>query len=279
MQSYIKIILRGISQVMLQNNALTGLLFLAGIFYNSWLMGLGAILGNIVSTISAVFFKYSKEDIKNGLYGFNGTLVGVAIWFYFEASAITVFAIIFGAILSTFIMYVMKKKIPAFTMPFVISAWVVIYGLKLLNLSSLKTTSLPQDIFLNLPRAVSMGFGQIMLQDNIITGLFFLLAIIINSRLAAIYAFYGSLFGSLLAVLFSLPLTSVNIGLFGYNAVLCSIALADKKWSAFLLATLAVGLSVLLNFGFNKFGIISLTAPFVLATWAALLIKKYLIKK
>ena len=30
-----KIILRGISQIMLQNNSLTGLLFLIGIFYNS----------------------------------------------------------------------------------------------------------------------------------------------------------------------------------------------------------------------------------------------------
>ncbi|MDP2944337.1 MAG: urea transporter, partial [bacterium] len=37
MVSYFKIILRGVGQVMLQNNALTGLLFLVGIFYNSWL--------------------------------------------------------------------------------------------------------------------------------------------------------------------------------------------------------------------------------------------------
>ena len=82
MRDYIKTILRGVGQVMLQNNALTGLLFLAGIFYNSWLMGLGAIAGNFISTISAKFLKYSEEDIKNGLYGFNGTLVGIAIWFF-----------------------------------------------------------------------------------------------------------------------------------------------------------------------------------------------------
>ncbi|MFA6098718.1 MAG: urea transporter, partial [Patescibacteria group bacterium] len=42
---FIKILLRGVSQVMLQNNAFTGALFLFGIFYNSWIMGLGAILG------------------------------------------------------------------------------------------------------------------------------------------------------------------------------------------------------------------------------------------
>ncbi|NCA77090.1 MAG: hypothetical protein EOM90_12225 [Alphaproteobacteria bacterium] len=74
---YITTILRGVGQVMFQNNALTGILFLAGIFYNSWLMGLGAIAGNIASTITAKVLKYSDEDIKNGLYGFNGTLVGI----------------------------------------------------------------------------------------------------------------------------------------------------------------------------------------------------------
>ncbi|MFA5995560.1 MAG: urea transporter [Patescibacteria group bacterium] len=121
MSNCIKIILRGVGQVMLQNNALTGLLFLAGIFYNSWLMGLGAIAGNIISTISAKFLKYSDEDIKNGLYGFNGTLVGIAIWFFFEVNIYTVIAIIIGAVLSTVIMQTMKKRMPAFTAPFVIA--------------------------------------------------------------------------------------------------------------------------------------------------------------
>ncbi|MFA5995561.1 MAG: urea transporter [Patescibacteria group bacterium] len=65
----------------------------------------------------------------------------------------------------------------------------------------------------------------------------------------------------------------INIGLFGYNAVLCGIALGTKKWSGFILATFAILLSVLLNYGLGKVGIITLTAPFVIATWAALLVK------
>lgn len=76
----LKIILKGISQVMLQNNAMTGLLFLAGIFYHSWLAGLGALIGVLTSTITAFVLNYKKVDIYHGLYGFNGTLVGIALF-------------------------------------------------------------------------------------------------------------------------------------------------------------------------------------------------------
>lgn len=274
MVNYIKIILRGAGQVMLQNNVWTGLLFLVGIFYNSWLLGMGAVLGNIISTVSARLLKYSNEDIKNGLYGFNGTLVGIAIWYFFGFNLATTLAIVIGAALSTVIMRVMQKKFSAFTAPFVVSAWLVMLGIKFFDLASAAASALPSAESFNLFSAVSLGFGQVMFQANIVTGVIFLLAILINSRLAAIYALYGSLIGGLLAWLFSLPLDMLNFGLFGYNAVLCAIALGDKKRSAFLFATLAVCLSVLLNFGLEKIGVITLTAPFVLATWIILIVKK-----
>ena len=69
---------RGIGQVMFQNNALSGLLMLIGIFLGSWQMGILAVCGNIVSTLTAYFSGYERNDIREGLYGFNGTLVGIA---------------------------------------------------------------------------------------------------------------------------------------------------------------------------------------------------------
>ena len=73
------IIGRGVGQVMFQNNAVSGLLMLVGIACNSWLLALFALLGNFVGTLTAFFSGYSKEDIEDGLYGFNGTLVGIAV--------------------------------------------------------------------------------------------------------------------------------------------------------------------------------------------------------
>lgn len=46
---------RGIGQVMFQNNALSGLLMLIGIFLNSWEKGILAVSGNIISTLTAHF--------------------------------------------------------------------------------------------------------------------------------------------------------------------------------------------------------------------------------
>ena len=58
---------RGVGQVMFQNNALSGVLMLAGILLNSWQMALLAIAGNVVSTLTACLSGYSREDIRNGL--------------------------------------------------------------------------------------------------------------------------------------------------------------------------------------------------------------------
>ena len=127
MKTYFKTILCGVGQVMLQNNALTGLVFLIGIFYNSWIFGIGALLGNIVSNFFAKRFKYSKIDIEDGLYGFNGTLVGIAIFYFLGINFISFLAIIAGVFLSTIIMHFISKKFPAFTSPFVFATWIIIF--------------------------------------------------------------------------------------------------------------------------------------------------------
>ena len=77
---------RGIGQVMFQNNALSGLLMLIGIFLNSWQMGILAVSGNIISTLTAYFSGDGCDDIKNGRYGFNGTLLGTAAGVFMELS-------------------------------------------------------------------------------------------------------------------------------------------------------------------------------------------------
>ena len=263
---------------MLQKSALTGLLLLVGIFCNSWLMGIGSLAGNIAGTFLAVVSGYSKKDIEDGLYGFNGTLVGAAVFFFFEPSMATIIALLLGAVLSTVIMRFISAHIPAFTAPFVISTWMGISIIAFFNLAPFIASPPVKDGSFNPLSAISMGLGQVMFQGNIITGILCFIAILVHSRIAAAYALYGSLLGGLLAFLLSLPLSMINVGLFGYNAVLCSIALGDKKWSSFMLSTFAILFSVLASLGLGMARIIPLTAPFVLATWIMLFATKYAVK-
>jgi urea transporter len=271
---FIQTILRGIGQVMFQNNIYSGILFLGGIFYNSWLLALAALFGTIISTGSAQILRYPKEDIQNGLYGFNGALTGIAVLCFFELNLITVLALIIGAVLSTLMMGLLKKFIPPFTAPFVMATWLVIYSLLFVFNFPLLSSPEPTGNTIDMLSASSNSFGQVMFQENRITGLFFLLGILVNNKLMAIYAVYAAVLGSLTGWLFSEPFSTINAGLMGYNAILCAIALTGKKWRDFLWITIAISLSTLLNIALATTGIITLTAPFVLAVWVILVLKQ-----
>ncbi len=272
--AFIKTILRGVGQVIFQNNIYSGALFLLGIFYNSWLLGLAALVGATISTLTAHILKYEKEDIQNGLYGFNGTLTGIAVLTFFEVNATTALSLVVGAIFSTLLMNYLKKLLPPFTAPFVLVTWLVIYSLVFIFNISLPASSAETAYNINILAATSNSFGQVMFQENIVTGLFFLLAIGINNRLMAIYAIYAAVLGSLAGWLFSGSISAINAGLMGYNAILCAIALTGKARRDFQWITVAIILSALVNIGLAKTGIITLTAPFVLVTWGIIKLKQ-----
>lgn len=264
---FIQTILRGIGQVMFQNNYVSGALFLIGIFYNSWLMGLAALTGTIISTGAAQVLSFSKEEIEDGLYGFNGTLTGIAILCFFEVNSVSISALILGSILSTLLMYSIKRFLLPFTAPFVVATWLVMFIILFVFNLQLLPSSEPSESVINIFTASSTSFGQVMFQENVITGLFFLIAIFVNNRLMAIYAIYAAVLGSLTGWLFLESAAAANAGLMGYNAILCAIALTGKRWQDFLWITIAIILSTLLNIGLGMTGIITLTAPFVLVTW------------
>lgn len=267
---FIQTVLRGIGQVMFQNNIYSGILFLGGIFYNSWLLGLAAVLGTIISTAAAQILKYPKQDIQNGLYGFNGALTGIAVFCFFEVNAMTFSALVLGAFLSTPLSHFLKKLISPFTAPFVLVTWFLIYSLLFLFQIPLLSATAPTETHLQIASALGNSFGQVMFQKNVITGILFVLAIFINNKLMAVYALFAAILGSLSGCVFGESVDHINSGLMGYNAILCAIALCGKKRSDFLWITGAIILSTFLNIVLAKTGIITLTAPFVLATWIIL---------
>jgi hypothetical protein len=60
----IDILMRGVGQVMFQNNPITGLLFLVGIFINSYECGLTALLGVVVATFAAYLLGADRTLIE-----------------------------------------------------------------------------------------------------------------------------------------------------------------------------------------------------------------------
>ena len=176
MYKNILILGRGIGQVMFQNNALSGGLMLLGIAFNSWQLAVLSVLGTVVSTLTASLSGYDKEDIRNGLYGFNGTLVGIAIGVFMEINVTSILLLISGSAFSTWVArcFRYQNRVSGLTAPFIFVVWLLLVGChylypSLLLSSSLEKPELTMDIF----RSFCLNIGQVMFQGNILSGLFF----------------------------------------------------------------------------------------------------------
>lgn len=113
-----------------------------------------------------------------------------------------------------------------------------------------------------------------MFQDHILSGLLFGIGILVHSRTAAFYTALGALLPLPLATLYGIDSSIINLGLMGYNGVLCAIALGETNWRSFGWASVSVCLSVILQIIGMNLHITTLTAPFVLSVWMIQGLKK-----
>ena len=268
-------LLRGVSQVFLINNALSGALILIGIGCNSWQQALMALLGAAVARMTASLCGYERREIEDGLYGFNGVLVGIAVGVYWSIGWLSLLFVIVGAAVSTPIANCFRKRtrLPGLTAPFIIAVWA------LLLISAVApeamgrlTTAAPSAEPYPYLRVPADSFGQVMFQANALSGLLFFVAILSVSRRKALYALAAALLPMLLIPVVPQPMW--REGLLGYNAVLCALYWADAAHRQMLRALLSVVLSVAVQLLAMHLHAIPLTAPFVLSVWAVWLWKE-----
>lgn len=272
--------LRGIGQIMLQNNVWTGLIFLAGICYDSLVMGFAAVLSVTVGTLTAILLRYDREAIASGMYGFSATLTGVALTFYFRPVPIIWAAVIVGAGLATILQHgFLKRNIPAFTFPFIVVTWCALYifhhGHVVPDAAGIAGSVLPDDDF----TLSSHGFGEVIFQGSVVAGVLFFIAVFISSPVAALYGIAASLLGAFISLQFAEPAQDIHMGLFSFNAVLCAITFAGPRPRDGILVLTAVVLSVLIDVWLLTLHITVLTFPFVLASWITLGLKRLLPRK
>ena len=267
------VFLRGFGQVMLQQNALTGALFLLGICVNSLLMAAGGVLGSLAGVAAARVCRFNADEIAKGLYGFNGALVGIALLVFLEPGFGCFLLILSGGALSSLLMYAMQrwlKKVPAYTAPFIIVTWIMLLvgnALALAPAGAESVVAIADDL-----HAVLRGVGQVMFQESALAGLLFVAGLAVHSRQAAAWAVLGAVIGLLVARSLELPEALALAGIFGFNAVLTGIVLGDRYSGDVVLPLLGIVLSTLLLTVFQWLQIPALTAPFVLVCWVAVIL-------
>jgi urea transporter len=271
---------KGIGQIMLQENTWTGLFFLAGIFCGSFTMGMAAVFAVLTGTVTAKILKYNKEEINSGLYGFSAGLVGVALACMFSSTLIIWLAIFVGSVLAAVIQhFFIARQIPAFTFPFILVTWVLLFLFaQFPGLGAQQVTGGYLSVNNNFT-ALARGFGQVIFQDNIWSGLLFFIGVLICSPVAAIYGLVAAGISALMAYSLGVPVADIYLGLLGYNAVLCAITFAGKRSEDAILALVSVVLSVLITIQMRKMNLPALTFPFVLASWITLMLKQMAFSK
>jgi urea transporter len=267
--------LTGLGQIMFQDSALTGAFFLAGIAVVSPLMAGGAALGAAIGTLTAYACRLDRAEIRDGLYGFNAGLVGIAVLANYEPQSLTFALLAAGAILSTLLTWAMRRRVPfpTYTTPFIVTTWLALYVAKQLALAAVVQPPAKPEEHLDMAAAVIKGISEVMFQANILTGVLFLVGIMLCSWKGAFWAVIGSLVGVLVGVSHNAPEENLSLGLYGYNAALAAMALALYRPSV-MLPLIAAMTSIPFTEKFPLLGLPTLTAPFVLASWVIIALDK-----
>jgi len=167
-------------------------IFLAIITFIDWQTGLGGLISVIITTVTAVFLNYNKEQIEKGLLGFNSLLIGLEIAYFFKFGWQSVLLIIIFSIATLLLTVVLNGlyfnylSIPPLSTPFVIMS--VILYLSTYNYIDLSLKVHEINAFLNndiwYPLVLYFkSLAIIFFQTNIIAGILISLIILIYSRI------------------------------------------------------------------------------------------------
>jgi urea transporter len=298
---FVDIILRGIGQVMFQDNPVSGLFFFVAIGWGSYAanvpqVALGGLLGIVVATITAWWLRVDRAALGAGLYGFNAYLVGIALPTFLTSSALLWLYIVLGAMVSVVATLaatnLMKTwGVSALTAPFILVTWLLLlstYAFSGLLGEALPASGLITPIpaeaanplaFVDFIKGMLISISQVFVKGDGPAALLILTGLAAGSMAAAGFALTAALISVLVAHLLGAESQIVTAGLVGFNPILTAIALGTVFYRpgprVTIYALLATVLTVIVQGAMvavlTPFGIPTLTAAFVLVTWLFLL--------
>ncbi len=297
---FVDINLRGIGQVMFQNNPLTGLFFLAAVAWGSYAGGvprvfIGGVVALVTATLTAQWLRVDQNNLASGLYGFNAYLVGLALPTFLASSLrLWVYVVLGGAVsvIATLGKANLLKlwNVGGLTAPFVLVTWLLLlgsfafsglegsmgHGDKIVPIDPVAASPLS---FADFVQGTLKSISQVFLKANVVSALLFLAGLAVSSVPAAAFALGGALVAVVTAHFFGAESELVTGGLYGFSPVLTAVALGAVFYRpsprVALYALLGTLFTVIvqgaMNAAFKPIAIPTLTAPFVLVSWLFLL--------
>jgi urea transporter len=301
---FVDVNLRGIGQVMFQDNPLTGALFLAAIAWGSYAAGvpqvaLCGVLAIVVATLTAQWLRVDQASLRAGLFGYNGVLVGLALATFLAPGPLLYAYVALGAAVSVVATLGTANALKPFgvaalTGPFVLVTWLLLlatYGFSGLAGTVLPAANVIPPFELVVATRVTAGdfvegvlasISQVFLKGSVVAALLLLAGLAVNSLAAAAFALGGAMLAVATAHLLGAESELVTAGLLGFSPVLTAVALGavfhKPGMRAAAYAALGTVFTVVaqaaLNVALTPLAIPALTAPFVLVSWLFLLPKQ-----
>ncbi|PIC77560.1 urea transporter [Sporosarcina sp. P19] len=129
----------GIGQIFFLTEALPGLLLFIAVFLASRKMGIYAVIGNVAACVTALALAGEHRLVMLGLYGYNAILTILAVSVVYNTkenrfAPITgvVAACITVPLMASVSIWLLPLGLPALTMPFVLSTWLILGARKVL---------------------------------------------------------------------------------------------------------------------------------------------------
>jgi urea transporter len=303
---FVDLNLRGIGQVMFMDNPLSGLLFFVAIGWGSYEAGMpqvaiGGLVAVVAATLAAQWLRVEAADLAAGLYGYNAYLVGLSLGMFLAVSPLWwVYVALGGAVsvVATLATANVFKSwgVAALTAPFVLTAWLLLLATYVFT--AIEGSGLPMAaaiVPLDPSAANPLAFGdfvegilksitQVFLKASVVAALLLLVGLAVNSLAAAAFALAGAIVAVVTAHVLGAESDLITGGLMGFSPVLTAIALGAVFYKpgarvavyALVGTVFTVIVQGAMNVALTPFGIPTLTAPFVLASWLFLLPRQHL---
>lgn len=290
--------LKNISQVILIENPISGLLILIGIAVSSWKLGLIALIAALIATATGHFLKADPELTGHGLLGFNSILTSMALYLFMDGPDkwwISLMGSFIAVLITAAFMELFKEStLPALTLPFILLTWfmlMIAYRFDSFILTNdlvpqfLSHEKLDQIAVPDWPEALINGYGQIFFIQHNLSCVLILAAVFVSSWRSGLFVIGANFVAIVAAYLLGADHVLIGKGLYGYNAILAvlaiSVALPSEQrnrpiFSGFIAAVLSVFITASVSAWMQPYGLPALTLPFVLTTWLMLAAKKVL---
>ncbi|CDU14108.1 urea transporter [Vibrio coralliirubri] len=291
-------LLNGIGQVYFSPSVMASILLLLAISIESLALAFLTLLGASCS-FALAFCCYiyantnkSAEDIDSGMYALNGALIGLFIGNFFGVTSLLALVTALGALLTVPIAHIVFsfEKYRGYTSAFILTTWLIYAIQSAFELSAFSAPdsalmpliSIEASSWFNLPTVVIpllKGISQVSFIENTLSGLVILVAIALNNIKHAIWVMLAVIISTVFSGLIGASNELVAQGLYGYNAILATLALVLYPRISWPLILLGMLLSCLITLGFHELSLLPLTAPFILSTWAVVYLSSLIHKR